>query len=164
MEALGINATVFAQMINFILLLIFLRLVVWKPLINLIDQRQKHIENSVTAAEEERKKAEELRASYMADMQRAKEEAQKIIAEATKSGEAQAQEIITAAKKEAERIKENAAADIQREKEKAVAELREQVASLAVLVAGKVVSKSITDDIQHSMVQEFIKEAGDLPC
>lgn len=164
MEALGINATVLAQIINFLILFVFLRLVVWKPLINMVNQRQELIETSVAAAEEERKQAEELRASYLADMQRAKEEAQQIVAQAAKAGEVQAQEIIAAAKKEAERIKDNATEEIKREKEKAVAELRDQVASLAVLVAGKVVSQAITENIQHDLVNEFIKEAGDLPC
>ncbi|ACV64837.1 ATP synthase F0, B subunit [Desulfofarcimen acetoxidans DSM 771] len=164
LDALGINATLFAQIFNFIILLIFLRIVAWKPLINMIEQRQKHIENTVNAAEDERKKAEELRASYLAEMQRSKEGAQQIIADANKAAEAQKDQIIAAAKAESERIKENATAEIQREKEKAVAELREQVASLAILVAGKVVSQKITEDLQHSMVQEFIKEAGDLPC
>ena len=164
LDALGINATLFAQIFNFIILLIFLRFVAWKPLINMIEQRQKHIENTVNAAEDERKKAEELRATYLADMQRNKENAQQIIAEATKAAELQKDQIIATAKAESERIKDNATAEIQREKEKAVAELREQVATLAILVAGKVVSKKITDDIQHGLVQEFIKEAGDLPC
>jgi len=164
LDALGINATLFAQIFNFIILLIFLRFVAWKPLINMIEQRQKHIENTVSAAEDERKKAEELRANYLAEMQRSKESAQQIIAEANKAAELQKDQIIAAAKAESERIKENATAEIQREKEKAVAELREQVATLAILVAGKVVSKKITDDLQHSLVQEFIKEAGDLPC
>ncbi len=163
-NALGLNATLVAQIFNFIVLLIFLRVVVFKPLVNVLEQRQKAIAGNVAAAENERKEAEALRQSYLAEMQKSKEEAQAIIQQATKAGEAQAQQILEAAKSEAVRIKDSALADIEREKEKAVAELREQVVTLSILVANKVVSKKITDDVQHDMVREFIKEAGDLPC
>jgi F-type H+-transporting ATPase subunit b len=162
--ALNLNATLVAQIFNFIVLLIFLRVVVYKPIVNVLEQRQKAIADNVAAAEEERKQAEALRQSYLAEMQKSKEEAQAIIQQATKAGEAQAQQILEAAKAESVRIKDSALADIEREKEKAVAILREQVVTLSIMVANKVVSNKITDDLQHSMVKEFIKEAGDLPC
>jgi F-type H+-transporting ATPase subunit b len=162
--ALNLNATLVAQIFNFIVLLIFLRVVVYKPIVNVLEQRQKAIADNVAAAEEERKQAEALRQSYLAEMQKSKEEAQAIIQQATKAGEAQAQQILEAAKAESVRIKDSALADIEREKEKAVAILREQVVTLSILVANKVVSKQITDSLQHDMVNEFIKEAGDLPC
>ncbi len=163
-NALGLNATLVAQVFNFIVLLIFLRIVVYPHIVRILEERQNYIERNVAAAEEERKQAEELRQKYLAEMQKAKDEARDIIQKATKTGEEQAREIIEAAKAEANRIKEAAMEDINREKEKAVAELREQVATLSILVASKVVSEKITADIQRGMIDEFIKEAGDLPC
>lgn len=163
-SALGLNATLVAQIFNFIVLLIFLRVVVYKPIVSVLEQRQKAIADSVAAAEEERKQAEALRQSYLAEMQKSKEEAQAIIQQATKAGEAQSQQIIEAAKAEAVRIRDAALQEIEREKEKAVTELREQVVSLSILVANKVVNQQITQDLQHGLVKEFIKEAGDLPC
>lgn len=163
-DSLGLNATLVAQVFNFIVLLIFLRIVVFPHIVRMLDERQNYIENSVNAAEEERKQAEDLRRQYLSDMQKAKDEARDIIQKATKAGEEQAREIIEAAKAESSRIKESALEEINREKEKAVAELREQVATLSILVAGKVVNEKITADIQRGMIDEFIKEAGDLPC
>ncbi len=161
---LEFNATLLAQIFHFVVLLIFLRVVAYKPIARLIKQRQDYIASNVAAAEEERAKAEQLRQQYLADLQRARTEAQEIFAQATKAAELQAQEIIAAAKEEANRVKESALADIQREREKAVRELREQVASLSVLVAGKIISQTITPEIQRQLVYDFIKEAGDLPC
>lgn len=158
------NATLLAQIFHFVLLLIFLRVVAYKPVANILKSRQEFIANNVAAAEEERKQAEALRQQTLADLQKAREEAQAMIQQATKSGEAQAQQIIEAAKAEAQRIKENALQEIAREKEKAVAELRDQVATLSVLVAGKIINQTITPDIQHNLVKEFIDEAGGLPC
>ena len=163
-NSLGLNATLVAQIFNFIILLIFLRIVVYPHIVRMLDERQNYIEKTVNDAEEERKQAEDLRQQYLSEMQQAKDEARDIIQKATKTGEAQAQEIIEAAKAESARIKESALEEINREKEKAVAELREQVATLSILIAGKVVNEKITADIQRGMIDEFIKEAGDLPC
>lgn len=163
-EALGLNATLFAHFFNFIMLLVFLRIVVYPHIVRILDERQDAIENSVNAAEEERNQAEALRQQYLDELQKAKIQAQEIIQKAAKTGEEQAHEIIEAAKAEANRVKESALQDINREKEKAVAELRDQVATLSILVASKVVNEKITADVQRGMIDEFIKEAGDLPC
>ncbi|MGB9846888.1 MAG: F0F1 ATP synthase subunit B [Desulfotomaculales bacterium] len=161
---LEFNATLLAQIFHFVVLLVFLRFVAYKPIARLLKERQDYIANNVAAAEEERAQAEKLRQQYLADLQKAREEAQAIIAQASRAAEVQAQEIIAAAKEEANRVKESALADIQREREKAVRELQDQVASLSVLVAGKIIGQAITPEIQRQLVYDFIKEAGDLPC
>ena len=163
-QALGLNTTLVAQIFNFIILLVFLRLVVYPPIVKILEQRQEAIQGNVAAAQEERKQAEELRQQYLGDMQKAKEEANAVIQKATKAAEDESRSIIDAAKQEADRIKESALQDIEREKEKAVSELREQVASLSILVASKVVDEKITADVQRDLINDFIKEAGDLPC
>ncbi|MEW6425125.1 MAG: F0F1 ATP synthase subunit B [Bacillota bacterium] len=161
---LEFNATLLAQIFHFVVLLIFLRVVAYKPIAKLLKDRQEYIANNVAAAEEERAQAEKLKQQYLADLQKAREEAQGILAQATRAAELQAQEIIAAAREEADRVKESALADIQREREKAVRELRDQVAALSVLVAGKIIGRTITPEVQRQLVYDFIKEAGDLPC
>lgn len=161
---LEFNATLLAQIFHFVVLLIFLRVVAYKPIAKLLKDRQEYIANNVAAAEEERAQAEKLKRQYLADLQKAREEAQGILAQATRAAELQAQEIIATAREEANRVKESALADIQREREKAVRELRDQVAALSVLVAGKIIGRTITPEVQRQLVYDFIKEAGDLPC
>lgn len=163
-QVLNLNTTLVAQVFNFIMLLIFLRIVVYPYIVKILEDRQNFIANNIAAAEEDRKQAEALRQQYLDELQKAKNEAQSIVQKAAKTAEEQAHEIIEAAKAESNRIKESALQDINREKEKAVAELRDQVATLSILVAGKIINEKITADIQHEMIDEFIKEAGDLPC
>lgn len=158
------NATLLAQVFDFIVLLILLRVFAYKPLTKLLSDRQKLIADSITAAEQERQQAEQYKAEFEAELHRAREHAQEIIQKATKAGEDQAVEIIESAKNEAKRLKDSAVVEIQREKDKAVAEMREQAANLAVLVAGKILERQIDDKIQHELVQEFVKEAGELLC
>ena len=159
---LEFNATLLAQIVDFIVLLVFLKVVAYKPLMKLLQDRSDHIENNIAAAEKERQEAGQLKAGYEAEMRRSREQAQEIIQKSTKLGEEQAAEILATAKNDAARLKEAALAEIQREKDKAMAELRDQVATLSVLVAGKIINRKLTGEIQHSMVQEFIKEAGEL--
>lgn len=161
-RVLEFNATVLAQIADFIILLIFLRLVAYKPLAKLLAARSDHIANNIAAAEQERQQAEQLKAGYEAEMRRAREQAQEIIQKATKGGEEQALGIIENGKKEAARLKDDALANIEREKQKAITELRDQVASLSIMVAGKIISERMDDQIQRSMIEEFIKEAGEL--
>lgn len=164
MESLAFNGTLLAQMFNFLVLLILLRAVAYKPFMRMLDKRRELIESSIAAAEEDKKQAEELRAALQADMQKSREQASEILARANKNAEEQAQQIIDAAKVEATRVKDGALAEIQREKEKAVAELRDQVATLSILVAGKIIDQQLNDDVQKDMVDKFVKEAGELPC
>ena len=159
---LEFNATILAQIVDFIILVIFLRLVAYNPVVKMLTDRSDHIANSIAAAEQERQEAEQLKAGYEAEMRRAREQTQEIIQKATKAGEDQASEIIGIAKNEAGKLKETALAEIEREKLKAITELREQVASLSILVAGKIINKTMSEDIQRSMIDDFIKEAGEL--
>jgi F-type H+-transporting ATPase subunit b len=130
----------------------------------MLTDRQNMIEQSIVTAENERLEAERIKSEYEVQMQRSREMAQEIIQKATKAGEEQAAEVIENAKNEAKRLKDAAVVEIQREKDKAVTELRDQAATLAILVAGKIIDKQLDDTIQREIVQEFVKEAGDQLC
>ena len=161
---LALNATLLVQVFNFAILLVFLRLVVWKPLINVIDQRKQKIGEEITTAENSRKEADEIRNQLKVDLANAKEDAREITQRATKTAEEEAAQILEAAKAESNRIKESALQDIQLERDKAIAELRNEVAGLSILVASKVVSEKMTADVQEDLVKKFVDEAGKLPC
>lgn len=158
------NATFLMQLFNFAILLIFLRLVVWKPLMKVIDQRKESISAEITGAETSRKEADDLRDQLKADFAKAKEDAREIIQKATKTAEDEAAQITETSKTEAKHIKDRAMQDIQVERDKAIAELRNEVAELSILVASKVVSEKMTGDLQEDLVERFVDEAGKLPC
>lgn len=164
MDPTNFNATLLAQIFHFVVILVLLRLVAYKPLMKLLEERQKYVASNIDAAEQEKTEAEKLKSQFEAELKNAREQYQEMIQRATKEGEEQSQLIIAAAKGEATRIKDNAMQEIQREKEKAIAEVREQVASLSILVAEKVINQTIDADIQNRLINDFIEEAGGLPC
>jgi len=67
---------------------------------------------------------------------------------------------IAATREELERMRDRAAAEIDAEKHRAIADLRAEVADLALAAAGKVVGESMTGDRQRRLVEEFLRETA----
>src|SRR5699024_3450460 len=131
------------MIIFFIELLAILKKGAWGPLMNVMEERENFVANEIDLAEKNRKEDEEANAKANAQLNERKEETQKMIADAKAAGEKQPADIIESARQEDTRIKTTATEDIQNEKEKAMQELQDQVASLSVLVASKVIEKEI---------------------
>src|SRR5699024_10470173 len=129
--------------IFFIALLAILKKVAWGPLMNVVEERENFVANEIDLAEKNRKEAEEANEKANARLNETKEEAQKMITDAKAADEKQQADIIESARQEAARNKTTATEDIQKEKKKAMQELQDQVASLSVLVASKVIEKEI---------------------
>ncbi len=149
---------------NFLILLFLLKKFGYKPVLDMLDERKRSIEDAINNAETARIEAEKLRKEYETRLAEAKQEAQDIVAKATKLGEETKNEIMANAQNEAAKAIQRAQEEITREKEQAIAALRDEVAVLAVMAAGKVLGKSITVEDHAQLVKEFVAEAGDLKC
>jgi len=149
------------QLIMFIILLVLLKIFAWKPLMGIMKQREDHISNEIEAAEKSRIEANKLLEEQRSLLKEARQEAQTLIENAKKQGDISREEIITIARGEAERIKEAAKLEIEQQKEKAVAALKEQVASLSVLIASKVIEKELSAADQEKLINDYIQEAGE---
>ncbi len=149
------------QLVVFFVLLMLLKKYAFGPIIAMMQKREEHIANQITTAEKNRKDSEKYLAEQKDAIQQARTEAQSIIANAKKLSEQQTEEMLTQAKAEAERVKEVALAEIKREKEQAVSALREQVASLSILVATKVIEKELDEKAQAKLIEDYLKEVGE---
>ena len=161
-EGARINSgDVIFQLIVFLVLLALLKKYAWGPLMGIMKQREEHIANEIDAAENSRLDAKKLVEEQRSLLKEARVEAQSLMENARKQGDVQREEIVAAARTEAERIKEAAKLEIGQEKEKAVAAIREQVASLSVLIASKVIEKELTAEDQDKLISQCIQEAGE---
>ncbi|WP_245690129.1 F0F1 ATP synthase subunit B [Sediminibacillus albus] len=149
------------QLFFFIVLLILLRKFAWGPLMNVMKQREDHIASEIETAEKNRADAERSSREAAEELKQTRQEAQTIIENAKKAGQKQEQQIIEAAREAAERIKVSAREDIEQEKEKAIKALQDQVATLSVRIASKVIEKEISAQDQEQLINEYIKEAGE---
>ena len=146
------------QVINFLLLLYLLNRFFFRRVIALLDERQAKISKGLEDAESAARDRELARAEREAALDEARKEAQAMIARATKIAEDSRAEIVAAAREEAEKVSARARDEITAETKKALAELRKQVADLALDAAGKLVRAEMTGKTQRRMVEEFLAE------
>jgi len=126
-----------------------------------MEEREQFVANEIEEAEKSRKEAEIASKEAAAQLAQTREEARTIIEEARNAGIKQEQDIIKSAQHEAERLIESAQKDIQLEKERAIQALQDQVASMSVLIASKVIEKELDATDQEKLINDYIKEVGE---
>jgi len=144
--------------INFFVLLFILKILLYKPVLKMIDDRKKSIEESLEKAAKAQEEAERIKAEYDGMIARAREEAREIINKAQKTAAAEKEEIIATAQREAQTLLADAKLTIAQEKEKALRELRQEIGNLAVLAAGKILNRAVTLEDHQKLVDEFLNE------
>ena len=149
------------QLAIFALLLFLLRKFAFDKLISMMKDRENHIAGEIDSAEKSHQEARELIEQHKQMIKEARQESQVMIENAKKVAEEQKSTLLKAAKEEADRLKESAKKEINQEKEQAVSALREQVASLSVLIASKVIEKELSEQDQEKLINEYIQEAGE---
>ena len=148
-----------AQIVNFLLILYLLNRFAFKPLLARMDERAARIGKGLEdadAAARDRAAAQADRESALAE---SRAEAQAMLARASKMAEDSRTEVVATAHAEAEKLIGRAREEIGAEKEKAMAELRAEVADLALAAAGKLVRSQMNDATQRRLVEEFLAEA-----
>ena len=123
-----------------------------------LDRRQKAIEDSIDAAEETRRKADELLDEYRERLNEARGQAQDIIDRARRAGEAHERESEEEATRRREQLLERTRREIESETRRAIQEIRREVADLTVLATEKVTRKTLTDADQERLVREALDE------
>ncbi|WP_225228742.1 F0F1 ATP synthase subunit B [Bacillus sp. PS06] len=152
---------IIVQLAVFSLLLFLLRKFALDKVIAMMKQREEHIAGEINSAERSHQEAKQLIDQQQQLLKEARGEAQELIDSAKKIAEEQKAAMLQAAKEESDRFKESARKEIIQEREKAVTALREQVASLSVLIASKVIEKELSEKDQEKLINEYIQEVGE---
>lgn len=150
--------------VNFFVLLALLYKFAYNPINAMLEERSSTIEGSLKHAEAVKLEVEQMRKETQDNLAQSRQEAQEIVARATRAAEDAKNEIIAKAQEDATNLRNKATAEIQAATEQAKAELRDAAATLAIMAAEKVLSRAITQDDHKRMVQDFINEAGELLC
>ncbi|HBG00715.1 MAG TPA: ATP synthase F0 subunit B [Firmicutes bacterium] len=144
-----INQNVFlAQTVNFILLVILLYRLLYKPVRTFIDNRTAEIEGQIQLAEENQAASLALRQELEEQTRDSRRQARQYLDDAAKRAETLQAEMLQEAKEEAAAIIRRAQEVTELDREKAWAELKEQVGELSLLLASKVITQSL-DQAQH---------------
>jgi F-type H+-transporting ATPase subunit b len=152
---------VIVSAINFIVFFVLIWTFAFKPVSRMLADRRDRIEQGLKDAEQARRDRENAEAERVSTLAEARQEANEILTRAQKVAQETRDADIAATREELERMRARAAGDIEAEKQRAIAELRGEVADLALAAASRVVGESMTDDRQRRLVREFLTTADD---
>ena len=158
---IGVNFwTALFTLLNFLALFFVAKHFLIGPVMQLIQARQKEIDDQYADAEAAKTQAEALQAEYQLKLEDAQATSEKIVKEAVARGQSREEEILRQAQAEADAIREKANADIAMEKRKAVNDAKDEISEMAMAIAGKVVGRQLTAADQSNLVDAFIDELG----
>ena len=141
---------------NFAVFLVLLWAVALKPVAKMLDDRQARIEQGLKDAEQARRDRDAAEAERVAALAEARKEANDILARAQRLAQETRDADIAATRDEIERLRQRATGEIEAEKGRAIAELRGEVADLALQAAERVIGESMSDERQRRLVEEFL--------
>lgn len=150
--------TILFSLINILVLFLFLKKFLFGRVNAMLDERARLVQEEMDKAKEEAQQAEKLRLDYENAMSDAKDEARRIIIDAQKNANAQSAAITQQAQEEAGRIVESARQELALERERSVASAQNEIVSLAMEAAEKVLGREIDDDANRAIMDAFLDE------
>lgn len=156
----GEKSLIFWLSITFVTLLILLKKFAYGPILDTLDKRSQRIHDALDQAEKLKTDADQMFADYSKQLEEAKKEAQKIIDQGKKMGEQMKHEIVEKAKEQSGAMIGRAEAEIQNKADDAIRELQENVATLSVSIAEKVLRKNIDEAEKKRLTEDSLLEMG----
>jgi F-type H+-transporting ATPase subunit b len=152
-----IDATLFySTFALFVIFALVLAKFAWKPLLQMIEERERGIREAVDSAEKANVDAQALLDRHKEMLREAGREREEILRKTLQDSEALKADLETKARTESEQIIARAREQIEREKVAAIQDLRAQVADLAIDAAARIVTSSLSPEAQRKLVEEFV--------
>jgi len=148
------------QVFAFLVLIWAMRKYLFGPISGVLEARQNEVQSTLDQVYRDRQAMEASRQEYETRLATIESEARDRIQAAIKEAQGMKEEIIGSAHKDAERLATQAREEVVREKQRAMVELRQQVADLAVTAAGKILHRSVDDQVHRELVNDFIGQVG----
>ncbi len=152
------SVSLLSTVILFLVLFLFLKKFLFGRINAILEERARVVQSEIDKAKEEAEMAEKIRSDYEASMSSAKEDAKKIIADAQKTANAQSAAITHQAQEEANRIVESTRKELEIERERSVASAQNEIVSLAMEAAQKVLEREMDEKDNRAIVDAFLAE------
>lgn len=153
--------TLIAQICNLLIQLFLIKKFLFKPIREILAKRQAKADAEIVEATRAKEEANAIKTEYEQNMAEAKAKASDILASAQKTATVQSEQIIREANEQAVQIKAKAERDIEQEKRKAVNEIKNEIGSMAMEIAGKVIEREVSAEDHTKLIDEFINKVGD---
>ena len=159
---IGVNFwTALFTLLNFLAVLYVGKRFLWGPVMKIIQDRQKEIDDLYKDAGDAKENAQAMEAEYKEKLAVASQTGERMVKEAVARGQAREEEIIRQANADAAAIMDKAAADIAMEKKKAVNDAKDEISGLAMAIAEKVVGRELKAADQQDLIDSFIADLGE---
>jgi F-type H+-transporting ATPase subunit b len=142
-------------------LFLFMSKLLLNPARKLLEDRKNRIAGDIQSAENDKKDAAALKVEYEAKLKDIDKEAEQILSEARQKAQKNAARIESEAKEEAARIIRTANEEAELSKKRAMDEVKQEMITVASMMAAKVVAANIDAAVQDTLVEETLKEMGD---
>ncbi len=146
----------FWTLLIFIVLLVVLSRYAFKPLVAAVEAREAALESAITNAQQDRDAAAKLLAEQQAQLDAARAEAQKFIADGRATSEKLKASMLEETRAQQQELLERAKRDIENEKLRAIGDLRREAVDLALAGASKLIAKNLDDAGNRKLVEDFL--------
>jgi len=159
-EKLGINfGLLVAQLFNVILIVTLLTMFLYRPVLNMLNERTRRIQDSLKDAEQVKEQLARANQDYDAKLAQARQEAAAILAQAQERAKGQEAEIVAQARQEAERIRNEAREQAMQEREQLLRDLKNQMAELVTMTATRVLGEELKSNHER-LIEESLASLG----
>ncbi len=152
--------TIIFTWVNMFILFLIVKKLLFKPVNNMLQQREDEIKKIYDDANTANEKAENLEKEYSEKMAQARDEAGGIIKQATETAQKREEEIVADAQDKADSIMKKAEEEIELERKKAYREIKGEISDISVAIAGQLVKRELTVRDHDSLIQDFIESVG----
>ena len=152
------NVTLLLQIVIFVLMAWFLWRYAWGPVVRILAKREERIESGLRAAEESEKRLAQVTDEVQRVLDEARSQAREIITRAHQEATADADEVRNRGRRDAEAELQKALADIAAERDRAVQDIRNEMASLIVEAAGRIIGQSIDEKAHQRLIEESLEK------
>ncbi|MGB9627531.1 MAG: F0F1 ATP synthase subunit B [Thermodesulfobacteriota bacterium] len=158
--SLGINLPLLVVfVINFIVLLVLLRLFLYKPVLKMLDERARRTKEAMELAEVTKKEYEQAKVEVQRQIDQGRQEAQALIQQALQTGERLKEESREEATKQAQTIIDRTRAELESEREKIVDHLRKEFVEIAMAAAEKVIQETLDKEKHRKLIEETLQQS-----
>jgi F-type H+-transporting ATPase subunit b len=158
--SLGVNLPLLVVfVINFIVLVVLLRLFLYKPVLKMLDERAKRTAEAMEQAEATKKEYEQARVEVQKQIEKGRQEGQAIIAQAMQVGERLKEESRQEATKQAQTIVDRTRSELEAERDKIVGDLRREFVDISISAAEKVIKETLDKEKHRKLIEETLRES-----
>ena len=154
--------TIFWTLVTFLILLFLLGRYAWKPLLALLEERERTVKDGLDAAQKARAEADDLLRKNQEFQASARRETAALLEQGRRESEVLRAEILAQARSEAQALVEQGQKQIQYEQRQAMESLRRQVADLAIGAAERLVQRELDDAKHRELVAEYVRSLPEM--